>query len=197
MATPAPQSYPVSKISVGAVLYSCIAWTEKGKTTSAIEQWIVRSIQSRRGTNSRRGLPVRSATEKTRYVNLTQKVEHVTWGKLSRKTGDYGWRKSIPALYRRQFAVGAKLPMGIYTTVRAALVFEIADMTQTIAWYAGKILTETQGDGLLELQTELAECEAEREALKRRLAKLNTLRAKERKEKATAAASGASIADAL
>lgn len=187
MAMPKPQSYPVSKIKVSAVLYSCIAWTEMGKTSTEIEQWIVRSIQARRGTKSRMGFPVHGATEKPTFVNLTQKVDRVTWGKRSSRTGDFGWRKSIPSLYKRQFEIGDKLPSGIYTTVRAALVYGIADAVETIAWYKAKIGTETDADGLVELEGELIEFEAQQAALKRRLAMLDNPRTKDKPKAAIAA----------
>lgn len=188
MATSNPQSYPASKIKVGAVLYSCTAWTDDmGKTSTEINEWVVRSIQARRGTKSRMGFPVYGSTDKSIYVNLTKKVDHLTWGKRSSKTGDFGWRKTIPSVCRRQFEVGDRLPPGICTTVRAALVYEVAETAESINWYTAKIVTETNGESLAELKGELVEFEAQHAALKRRLAKLDNLRTKEKPQAAVAA----------
>jgi len=171
MATPNPQSYPVSKIKVGAVLYSCLAWTDDmGKTSTEINEWIVRSIQARRGTKSRMGCPTRFFSESTKYVNITQKIDLVTWGKRSSKTGDYGWLKTIPADFRKQFAVGHSLPRGIYTTIRAAVLCEVALTADSIARLAEKTV--------IEMDEELGELEDQHAALKRRLSKLDNLRTK-------------------
>lgn len=188
MAIPNSQPYPASQIKVGSVLYSCAAWTdEKGQVSTEIQEWIVRSIAAKRGTKSRMGFPVYGVTDKSIYVNLTQKVDHLTWGKRSSKTGDFGWFKTIPSIYRRQFEVGDRLPPGIFTTVRAALVYEIAYTSDSIDWHKEMIATEMDGESLIEMKRDLAEFESQQAALKRRLTRLDNIRAKNKTQAAVAA----------
>lgn len=169
MNKPKAQPYPSSKIKVGAVLYSASAGTDDGKTYTEISEWIVRSIRAKRGTKSRNGVIAPFAEHARKYVNLIAKVEFVTWGKVSGKTGDRGWLKSIPTYCRRQFAVGDDLPTGIYTTIRAAVLYEIAVAEGRVAWYKKEI---EGGAAAADLTEEQMEIEAELKALKRRLAKL-------------------------
>lgn len=163
MPTPKPQSYPVSKIAVGVTLYSCTSWTDDaGKTSTAINEWVVRSIQAKRGSKSRFGVAAPFGKDATQFVNLTEKIDLITWGKRSTKNGDYGWLKNIPSYCRKQFSVGSCLPRGIYTTVRAAILCRLS--------IAKDYLVACKGDGDKE---EIAAAEAEYAALKRRFAKLN------------------------
>ena len=118
--TPKRQQYPASLIKVGAVLYSVFAYTDDdGKTTTGYGEWIVRSIKARRGSKSRLGAAIFAQGDTRLRVNLTQKVDLVTWVK---RAGKAGWASSIPRDYTKQFAVGDDLPYGLYTTQRAALV---------------------------------------------------------------------------
>lgn len=172
MATPKPQLFPSSKIAVGAVLYSCSAWTdEAGKTSTQINEWIVRSIQAKRGTKSRMGFPVRFARDVAQCVNIIEKIDLVTWGKRSTKSGDYGWLKTIPSFCRKQFSVGSCLPYGIYTTIRAAVLYETKSTEDMIA--SCKATNQAERD-----DEEIAGLEAQGVALQRRLAKLNSKPAK-------------------
>lgn len=165
MNLPKPQGYPAGKIAVGTVLYACSAWTDGGKTTTEIREWVVRSIRAKRGSKSRMGHPVSSFGLVNQYVNIAEKLERVTWGKRSSKTGDFGWRTTIPAYYRKQFPVGANLPHGIYTTIRAAVQFEL-QCTHEMLKVCKAAAAEDREDG------EEAELEAQMTALERRLAKL-------------------------
>jgi len=175
MALPKTQAYPASKIKVGAVLFSVDATTdENGKTSTEVREWIVRSIQAKRGTKSRFGCPAPYADTARQYVNLVAKIDYLTWGKRSSKNGNYGWLKSISPLFRKQFEVGENLPVGIYTTVRASVLFEIKSFEESIAWYRSAIEGESDATSLEELKAELKEREAELVALNRRLAKLST-----------------------
>jgi hypothetical protein len=165
---PKPQLYPASKIAVGAVLYSCAAWTnDAGKTSTEINEWIVRSIQAKRGTKTRMGFATSFGHDRTQYVNITERIDHVTWGKRSTKNGDYGWRKTIPSYCTRQFAVGSCLPRGIYTTVRAAILYE----TCVTRDYLADCKSANQAD---RNEDEIAASEAQYAALKRRFATLNS-----------------------
>ena len=171
MPIPKPQVSPASKIAVGAVLYSCTAWTDDaGKTSTEVNEWIVRSIQAKRGTKTRMGFAATFSYDQKQYVNITQKLDHVTWGKRSTKNGDLGWLKTIPSYCRKQFAVGACLPGGIYTTIRAAVLYEIGSTEGLIASCKATGQDERDDDD----NKELAEYEAQYVALKRRLEKLKS-----------------------
>lgn len=171
---PKRQPYPATKIKVGAVLYSAFASTdEAGKTSTEIDEWIVRSIQAKRGSKTRLGFPAPSyARDATKYVNITRKIEFLTWGRRSKKIGDFGWLKSIPPEFRKQFAVGEDLYPGIYTTPRAALLYEIASIQEDFDWHTAQIKTETDPIELAGLTHELSEFTAQLAALKRRLVRL-------------------------
>ena len=124
-----PQKYPSSKMKVGLVLYRVTAFTdeEDGKTTIDVEQWVVRSIKRKRGTQTRCGFALPTAIyRQQRYVHLTHKIKGITWGKRSRLNGDFGWLKSIPTRCRESFAEGDDLPIGFYTTQLAAFKSAIA-----------------------------------------------------------------------
>lgn len=167
---PKQQPYPASKIKVGAVLFSAEAYTDdQGRTSTTVSEWVIRSIQAKRGSKTKLGVAVPGAEAPPVFVNLTKKVDFLTWGKRSSKSGDYGWLSSIPAECQAQFAVGGDLPRRIYTTKRAAVLFAIADTEERIQWYQGTIGKETDPAELSELKADLAECEAELAALKRRL----------------------------
>jgi len=170
MSTPKPQLYPASKIAVGSVLYSCSAWTDdNGKTSTSINEWVVRSIKARRGTKTRMGFPVYSYRDTNKYVNITRKIEFVTWVKRSSKIGDYGWSKSIPSYCTKQFSVGACLPPGIYTTIRAAVLYGLGSTADFLA----SCKQVNPGGRDADDEFCIAALEAEYAALKRRFAKLN------------------------
>jgi hypothetical protein len=133
------------------------------------------------------GFPAPAFTDKSVYVNIAKKVDHMTWGKRSSKTSDFGWLKSIPSECRKQFKVGGSLPRGVFTTVRAALVYEIADTGESIDWYTAKIATETDVETLAELKAELGELQAQHAVLKRRLVKLENLRTQDKPRAVVAA----------
>jgi len=118
---PKNQSFPTSVIKVGAVLYRAISYVDEGKTVTGFEEWVVRTIRARRNSSMWLGRDVKKmGWDIPKMVNLVEKSA-VTWGKLSSKTGDYGWRKYIPQSSRKQFTVGADLPWGFYTTKLAAI----------------------------------------------------------------------------
>jgi len=174
MSIPKAQPFPASKIKIGAVLFVASAYTDDSqKTTSDIEEWVVRSIRAKRGSKSRFGFAVPGALEPEQYVNLTRKYDYVTSGKRSSKTGDYGWLKSIPGWCVKQFQVGCDLSSGVYTTRRAAFVYAIAETEACIARNQRYMAEETISAELIEWQREIADLNAQLAALKRRLAKLS------------------------
>lgn len=171
MSIPKPQLYPASKIAVGAVLYSCTAWTDDaGKTSSQINEWVVRSIQVLRGSASKQA-PAHLKFEALKFVNITEKIDGITWGKRSKKNGDFGWLKSIPDFCRKQFAVGRCLPHGVYTTERAAILHQIS-VTES---YLAECKAASQAD---RDDVEIAASEAQLAALMRRFARLKSTAAK-------------------
>lgn len=93
------QAYPPSVIRKGAVLYAALYYiSDDDKAKVEVTEWIVRSIQKRR-----------NSTSDQRYVNLAQKLDGITWGKRSRKNGDFGWLPSIPSWCLKQFREGGEL----------------------------------------------------------------------------------------
>lgn len=166
MDVPKRQAYPSSKIIVGSVLYSCCAWTDDaGKPSIEISEWVIRSIQAKRGSKTRFGIPVHSFGEVAQYVNLVEKKDRVTWGKRSSKHGDFGWLKTIPSACRKQFRVGTDLPHGVYTTVRAAVMYQLMVTRDSLAICKA-------ADLALRDDVEIAELEIELAALQRRLSRL-------------------------
>ena len=169
------QRYPATLIKPGVELYSAYAYTDDDrKTKTGFDVWVVRSIRAKRGSQTRMGFETPSyLQDTTQYVNLTQKEELVTWGKVG---GKLGWLPSIPDEYRRQFAVGDSLPLGIFTTKRAALVYLVRDVRDTIARYDEWIEEETSDAERQELRCELEDYQAELRALSARLTKLEKLK---------------------
>ncbi|ODM57009.1 MULTISPECIES: hypothetical protein [Vibrio] len=133
------QKYPHSKIKVGISLYKVdVAEWDDGSTSISIDEWLVRSIKRRRGTQTAMGKRrVGDAYGDTAplYVNVTAKIKGVTWVKQSRMANDFGWSKSIPKGYREQFQVGARLPLGIFTTPLAALKWALKDNERELERY--------------------------------------------------------------
>lgn len=119
------QKYPHSKIKVGAVLYKVdVAEWDDGSVSISVDEWVVRSIKRKRGTQTPGGKRrVGDAYGDTAplYVNVSAKIKDVTWVRQSRKVADFGWAKSIPKHLKEQFQVGCRLPLGIFTTPLAAL----------------------------------------------------------------------------
>ncbi len=168
MKMPKPQPFPASKITIGARLYRAYSYCDEGKAVSGFEEWIVYTIRARRGDKMRSGFDVSGGISKPKAVNLIQK-NAATWGKKTKKTGDYGWLPPFHPSYRRQFRVGEDLPSGVYTTKRAALAYELADQLDSVSWYAEEIQQETDPISLAALVVEAAEIDSQVAALKRRM----------------------------
>lgn len=170
-APPKPQAYPAGTIKVGAVLWSVLVWTDDdtGRTSTEYHEWHVRSIKARRGSKSLYGIKHGSFLGDDRQqVNLTRKLPDVTWVKIKGKTG---WAKSIPAWLRRQFVAGSDLPLGLYTTQRAALVYAIRVHQGTYLRYEKWIAQETDPEEKAALIAERGIHEAEMRALATRFTK--------------------------
>lgn len=170
---PKAQPFPRSVIKVGTVLYRAYSYVDEGKTVTGFEEWVVRTIRARRNSSIWLGRDVKKmGWEIPKMVNLIEKSE-ITWGKLSSKTGDYGWRKYIPERNRKQFPVGVDLPRGFYTTKMAALKFQIADRKRDLTFHENELSIETDPDDIAELTSDKAEVIAELAALNRRLKALS------------------------
>ncbi|APX10023.1 hypothetical protein SL034_004257 [Vibrio harveyi] len=167
------QKYPHSKIKVGAVLYKIDAYSyDDGSSTVEVQEWVVRSIGFRRGTQTRFGRKLYTAKyHQTKVVYLTQKVKGVTWGKLSKKHGDFGFYKSISKRFKEDFNVGSHLPRGMFTTVVAALKFAIKEHESSIKWCQEELQVEDVSDKE-EWEQSIREYEKELRLLKARLTKL-------------------------
>lgn len=169
MAITKPQPYPATRIFVGATLYSAYACETDSGIKTGINLWVVRTIRARRNSLTRYGFSISDPRfVLPKMVNLVQKNAW-TWGKLSKKTGDYGWQKSIPAEYRKQFSVGSALPYGIYTTERAALVYALAAQEQWTARLDKYIAEAETPEDKAEIEAEKAIELRQVKALQRRL----------------------------
>lgn len=163
------QKYPASVIKVGAVLYTASGVVWDGKTSIDVNEWVVRSIQCKRGTKSKFGFKNLYPEDTAQFVNVTQRVDGITWGKLSAKTGDFGWKKSIPAEYRDQFKVGSELPNGFYTTKLQALKYALVNEQDHIKWYEAELKNPESSYDKQELEIELAEAKLVAKALLARI----------------------------
>lgn len=168
MAIPKPQPYPASRIKVGAVLYRAYSLVDDGKVETGFEEWVVRNIRARRNSKTLMGISLSAhGIEVPKVVNLAMKT-HGTWGKLSTKTGDVGWLPNIWSGFRLQFKVGTDLPIGVYTTKRAALAYALANLVEDDDWIIKAIADETDADELELLKAEQREGKAQIAALQRR-----------------------------
>ncbi len=122
------QKYPASKIKVGVTLFSVSTDTDPDtkKTSVDINEWVIRSVKKKRGSQSSYGCKVFQFNgSDDKYVHCTQKINGLTYGKLSNKKGDYGFFKSIPLYCKKKFKVGEHLPDGIFTTTLAAAKYRL------------------------------------------------------------------------
>lgn len=170
------QKYPHSRIKVGAVLYKVdVAEWDDGSTSISIDEWLVRSIKRKRGTQTpmgKRRIGDAYGDTAPLYVNVTAKVKDVTWVRQSRKVNDFGWSKSIPKNYREQFQVGKRLPLGIFTTPLAALKWALKDNERALDRYHDYRNEETDETEIAEWDEEIAHKTKSVRLLKSRIKKL-------------------------
>ncbi|WP_153785339.1 hypothetical protein [Pseudomonas sp. EMN2] len=178
MKTPKSQPYPATKVFVGAVLYSAFAEEDGKSIKTGFREWVVRSIRAERRPRHR---PLPPGVEPTKYVELVLK-NCVTWGKLSPKKGDAGWKTSISADFRETFRVGRPLPLGIYTTQRAALAWELANWRDMVEHYEADIAHAESEESKAEFVAELALTHRLIEALQRRFGRMKKLSLRTRQE---------------
>lgn len=172
---PKQQPYPATKIFAGAVLYSAFSHETETGIETGIDEWVVRTIRARRNSKTRYGFSILpKGMELAKKVNIVNKND-VTWTKLSKKTGHYGWRPNIPKEFRKQFAVGSALPFGIYTTRRAALMYRIALENSSMSRLETYIATSTDDEEKAELDAEMVIQLRQIAALQRRIKALAEL----------------------
>ncbi len=129
------------------MLYAAVYYiSDDDKAKVEVTEWIVRSIQKRR-----------NSTSAQRYVNLAQKLDGITWGKRSRKNGDFGWLPSIPSWCLQQFREGGELPFGFYTTRLAALKFAKVSLQEEVQYCEEELKKPQAEEDTLQLQGELVE----------------------------------------
>lgn len=168
------QKFPSSVIKVGAVLFQVTAYYHDGKTCVDVDEWHVKSIRKRRGSQTKNGfnVPVYLRNDQV-YVNLIAKIEGVTWVRLSRKVGDIGWSPSIPANFRKQFAVGQELPLGIYTTKLQAFKYALESSIKYISNLNIRLESELNTVDREEYEQELHEEQLILKTLKSHITRLN------------------------
>lgn len=167
------QKYCPSVIKTGATLYRATGYEWEGRIQITVDEWVVRSIRRRRGSQSQFGSRLPSLLREDQlYVNLAVRLERITWGKRSVRTGDVGWLKSIPKEFRSQFKVGDDLPVGMYTTQLAALKYCLVDTQSMVRWYEDKLQQGVPDDEKPDYEKELDEASRMVKAVKTRITRL-------------------------
>ncbi|WII71723.1 hypothetical protein QJS83_14755 [Bdellovibrio sp. 22V] len=106
------------KYKVGGIMYSCWPYThDDGRVEVTVDEWVIRSVQKKRNSQSRYGVPVLNPDER-RYVNLAQRIEGLTVNKKGE------WLKTIPTCCKFQFAENVP-PFHLFTTHLQALKFAL------------------------------------------------------------------------
>ncbi len=176
------QKYPKSKIKVGAILYKVdVSEWDDGSTSISIDEWVVRSIKRKRGTQTamgKRRVGCQYGDTAPLFVNISAKIKGVTWIRVSRKVNDFGWSNSIPKYYREQFQVGHRLPVGIFTTPLAAMKWALKHHENQLNSYIKYRDEETVETELAEWEEEILHKRKTVRLLKTRLKKLTTNKGK-------------------
>jgi len=171
-----PQKYPKSIIKKGAILYSVSVYTcDDDKSVVDIDEWHVRSIMKKHGTQTRHGFKNNYAdNHQEKYVHLTLKIKDVTWVRQSRKINDFGWSKNIYYLYKQKFIVGNSLPSGFYTTLFSAFKYALLEAEDNIKYAEREIKEAEEFELLNEVNSwkeELLDYQRELKQLKSRFTK--------------------------
>lgn len=75
------------KIKKGQMYYTCyLDLSAYDKCTMEIEEWIITSIDKE-------------------FVYLTQKIDRITWGKISSKHGDFGFLPNVHKVYKDKILI--------------------------------------------------------------------------------------------
>lgn len=168
------QKYPASKIKVSAILYKVEVCTyDDGKTELDINEWHIRSIKKKRGSQTRFGI-ARHGREyhDQKFVHASAKIKDLTWVRKSKKVNDYGWRNYIPKNCKVSFRVGDYLPLGMHTTIAAALRSAIKQKQEQIITWKQWREEEEMPEDREEWDEDIFFAEKELRLLKGRLTKL-------------------------
>lgn len=98
---------------------------DDGKCSVTTAEWVVRTIQNRKTLDG---------IQRTAF--LVQRNEF-TWVKEKGKSQRYDWAPQIDTLWRKSHPIGGELPYGLFSTIRQALVGEIATIKATIKRHIG------------------------------------------------------------
>lgn len=170
------QKYPHTRIQVGAVLYKVdLSEWDDGSTTISVDEWVVRSIKRKRGTQTamgKRRVGNEYGDTAPLYVNVCAKIQGKTRIKKSKKAGDFGWSSSIPQQLREQFKVGSYLPLGLFTTPLAALRWALKQHEIVLKRSIEERDQETDEKEIAEWDEDIAHTTKSVGLLKRRIKKL-------------------------
>jgi hypothetical protein len=119
------------RTKVGLKLYKFHAYYDydNKRVETGIETWYVRSIRRRPRLFSW------STEKRSQYVNMTRYECDITWVRLSKKVGHYGWSNYIPKSHKDSFRVGEPIPSGFFTTELAAMKDELADCKKALIYW--------------------------------------------------------------
>ncbi|KAB0482368.1 hypothetical protein F7Q91_02895 [Vibrio chagasii] len=172
------QKYPHTKIQVGAILYKVdVCEWDDGSTNINLVEWEVRSIRRKRGTQTpmgKRRIGSQFGDSAPLYVNVTAKIKNRTWIKQPASIGGYGWTKSISKHCQDQFEVGKRLPIGMFTTQRAALKWALRDNEIALSRYKKCRDIETDESEIIEWDEEIIHKSKTIRLLKSRIKKLGS-----------------------
>lgn len=170
------QKYPHTRIQVGAVLYKVdVSEWDDGSTTISVDEWVVRSIKRKHGTQTsmgRRKVGDDYGDTAPLYVNVCAKIQGKTWVKKSKKAGDFGWSNSISQKQRDQFKVGSHLPLGLFTTPLAALRWALKQHEKVLNQSIEERNQETDAKEIAEWDEDIAHTTKSVRLLKSRIKKL-------------------------
>lgn len=157
---PLKQSKQPKNIKVGSCFYSCEAYSfDDGTSTVDLDEWMVRSIRCKRGTQTIYGIKKLTADSfRNKYVNMARKTSY-TWvnGK---------WAKSIPVNDSKQVLLGWLLPVGIFTTRLQAVNSAIKDANKWLGRVEAGASEAVTEEDLKEYQQDVKEAEKELRLLK-------------------------------
>ncbi|MDC5870244.1 hypothetical protein OPW39_15660 [Vibrio europaeus] len=120
-------------LKVGQILYYVSTYTDDddGKTEIDLQEYQIRSIKKKRGSQTKNGRAYfveKWKRSDTVYVNMTRRVTLVT---IDKKTGQ--WLKSIPKWMVEKFDRDSeRLPSGYYTTPEAAFKYCIHSLEEDL-----------------------------------------------------------------
>lgn len=164
------------KIQSGDTFYSVVSSCDNGKVSVIVFTYEVRSIRCKRGTQSRSGLAYladKSAFSDEKYVNACL-VDTYTKDKNTGK-----WLTSVPEWCKKQWRLSdERLPYGLYTTIEAAIRFEIHSKKESIKELKAMKKDPRYLSSIEALEAEEKENAKELVSLKTRLTKIKNKKAK-------------------